>query len=834
VFGDTVRANRQRLGMTQEELADQTGVSVRGISDIEIGRTARPRQSTVRLLADAFGLTDTSRDRFVRSALAGEPSPPTEQEQGQVRPVPAQLPADVFAFAGRDDELAELDALLAAGADRTAMVIAAMSGTAGVGKTALAVHWAHRVRSRFPDGQLYVNLRGYDPGQPMAAGEALARFLSALGTGLQNIPLDVDDRAARYRTETAGRRMLIVLDNASSVEQVRPLLPGSATCVVVVTSRDSLAGLIAVHGAHRLGVGLLPPAEADGLLRRLIGARVEAEPEAAAALAAQCARLPLALRVAAELAVSRPDTPLADLAAELADQRQRLDRLDVGDDPRADVSAVFSWSLRRLPPAAVKTFRSLGLHPGPDIDAYATAALANIDLAHARRMLDMLARAHLVHPTTPGRYAMHDLLRAYAHRLAIAHDAGEDHRAVLGRLLDYYLATSAAAMDRLYPFQAGQRPHIPPPTTPAPELPDVDAARGWLDAERSSLVAAVVHTATHGLPAHTVWLSSILFRNLAGSHPLDALTVHGVARDAARETGDAGGEADANSGLGAAHLRLGRHDLAAEHYAQALVLCRQIGDGLGQGKALNALGLVERRLGNYGPAERYFQQALELSREGGDRESEADALTNLGVLESRRGRHEAAAEYQQQSLELYRLNGDRLGEADALNALGMAEEQLGRYAFAVEHYQRGLVLFQQLGNRSGEAHTLDNLGTIHISLGEPDRAAVYLEQAIEMFREMGDREGESWALNGLGEAAQLAGRPADARTHHDAALTASVETTARGQQARAHAGLGLAHQSLDDPQRARHHYEQALDLYTRLESPSADTMRGHLEILDQA
>jgi DNA-binding SARP family transcriptional activator len=379
------------------------------------------------------------------------------------RALPAQLPADVHAFTGRQDELAELDRLLAgpgpaglpglqglpgraglagpgglagpaaaagaatAAGEPTAVVIAAISGTAGVGKTALAVRWAHRTRDRFPDGQLYVDLRGYDPEQPVSATDALAGFLTALGVPAAEIPPAVDDRAARFRTEITGRRLLLLLDNAATVDQVRPLLPGAASCFVLVTSRDSLAGLIARHGAHRLDLDLLPLPDAVTLLRTLLGGRVVAEPAAAATLAEQCARLPLALRVAAELAASRPATPLRQIVTDLADDRRRLDLLDAGGDRHTAVRAVFSWSYRHLPAHAAQAFRLLGIYPGPDLDPQATATLFDTSLDGARQLLDLLARAHLIqparrHPADTGRYGMHDLLRAYATQLASAED----------------------------------------------------------------------------------------------------------------------------------------------------------------------------------------------------------------------------------------------------------------------------------------------------------------------------------------------------------------------------------------------------------------------------
>jgi DNA-binding SARP family transcriptional activator len=346
------------------------------------------------------------------------------------RAVPAQLPADVAAFTGRQEELSQLDTLLlttqqAATGTQPAVTVAALSGTAGVGKTALAIRWAHRARSRFPDGQLYVDLRGYDPEQPVPPADALAGFLDALGVPGQDMPRSVNDRAARYRTETAGRRMLVLLDNAASVDQIRPLLPGAATCFVLVTSRHSLPGLVARHGAVRLDLDLLPLADALALLGTLLPGRVSAEPGAAATLAEQCARLPLALRVAAELAAARPAATLSQIVAELADQRRRLDLLDAGGDPYTAVRTVFSWSYRNLPATAAEAFLLLGTHPVTDLDPPQAAEVIRTSVDGARQVLDLLASVHLIQHTPPrpadtDRYRMHDLLRAYATHLASA------------------------------------------------------------------------------------------------------------------------------------------------------------------------------------------------------------------------------------------------------------------------------------------------------------------------------------------------------------------------------------------------------------------------------
>ena len=726
---------------------------------------------------------------------------------------PAQLPAVVTGFIGRDAELRELDRLLSPpGRQPSATVISTICGTAGVGKTALAVNWSHQVQDRFPDGQLYVNLRGYDPDQPATPADALAGLLVGLGVPGREVPVALDDRAARYRTQTAGRRLLVVLDNASSVEQVRPLLPGTSSAVVLVTSRDSLPGLVALHGAHRLDLDLLPLPDAITLLRRLIGERVDADPATAAALAGQCARLPLALRVAAELAAARPSIRLADLVEELADEQQRMDLLNAGGDPRAAVGPVFSWSLRHLPTDTVRLFRLAGAHPGPDLDPYAAAALTGSTIAQARRALDTLVRAHLIHPTGPGRYGMHDLLRAYAASLTTAQDAADDRRA-LERLFDYYLTAAAAAMSTLYPAENPHLPQLPPPS-PAPDLTGPAAARSWLDAERPTLVTVAAHTAEHGWPTHAVRLAVILRRYLYGGYDSEGQVIYDHARNAARRTGDRAGEAWAVHGLG--------------DFEQALVLFRQVGNRSGEGRALNNLGIHEEWRGRYRRAADLIQQALALAEQDGDRRAQVHAITNLSRIELRLGRDELATGYIHRAMTLLRHQGNRSGEANALLGLGDLHLHFGRHQQAADVFEQALALYRQLGSRSGEAAALNSLGGAHTRLGRPGQAIDYHRRALGIYWAAGEANRQAWALNGLGEAAHAAGHHTDAVTYHTDALTLATDRGIPEQQACAHTGLGDAHTTLDHPTQARQHYQHARAIYTDLGIPDAETIRTHL------
>ena len=801
--GARLRAQRERLLLTQEDLAARSGVDARTIRDIETGRTARPRPSTVRLLTEA---------------LAGPPRDAAPDPDPSAVRAPAQLPADVAGFTGRVAELGMLDAMLERGEPAT-VIISAISGTAGVGKTALAIHWAHQVRNRYPDGQLYVNLRGYDPEQPMTPGQALAGFLDGLGVPGHDIPLDLDQRAARFRSETAHRRLLIVLDNASSAEQVRPLLPGGSSCTVLVTSRDSLAALVAVHGAHRIDLDLLPDADALALLRRLIGRRIDTDAAAGALLSRQCARLPLALRVAAELAASRPGEPAKELVAELADEQQRLDLLDAGGDPRAAVTAVFSWSYRNLPADTARMFRLLGLHPGQDLDAYAAAALAGTTVDRARRLLGSLLRAHLVQPTAASsyasRYAMHDLLKAYAAQLARAHDAEPDRRAAVGRLIDYYLGAAVTAMNRLHPAEIDHRPEVPEPTGPA--LGTATRARSWLDEQRATLTSIAAHSAEHGWPERAVQLSITLYRYLYGGHHAEAIIVHERARVAAASCGDHAGQAHALVSLAVTNALGGRPGDAVELLQQAVAIYRELDDGYGLARALHNLGCVEERAGDYRSALGHMAESVRVARAAAARDATASALGSLGYTATIVGRHTVAAAALEQAICIDRELGNVWNLTRSLTNLGLVHHHRGDYPSAVDCHRQAAEVARDNGDKLAEAHAIAGLADVDLRTGRPAEAAQRFDQALAQFLSAGDHHNEAWALNGLGESERVTGHPHAAARRHTEALTVATRISYLPQQLRAHEGLALAYADLADDNAAHRHDQLASALHDRLD-----------------
>jgi len=651
--------------------------------------------------------------------------------------VPRQLPPAVAHFAGRTDELAMLTDLLGAEASGT-VVISAVGGTAGVGKTALTVYWAHRVADRFPDGQLYVDLRGFSPGgQAVAPAEAVRRFLDALNVPPERIPVDLDAQTALYRSQLAGRRVLVVLDNARDSAQVRPLLPAASGCMVLVTSRNQLSGLVAADGAHPLDLSVLSVGEARELLARRLGAqRVAAEPNAVEEIIARCARLPLALTLVAARAAGRPRVALHMLAGELADARRRWQTL-TGDDPHTDVRMVFSWSYQALTPAAARLFRLLGLHPGPDITAPAAASLAGITPDAVRPVLAELTRANLLAELTTDRYTSHDLLRGYASHLADTIDTAEQRHTATGRVLDHYLHTAYPADRLLYPTR-DPVPLAPPRAGITPEqLSDPAQALDWFLAQRPVLLAAVAHAAATGFDTHTwqlAWTLATFLDRRALWH--DWVAVGRAAVAAAQRLADPAIQTRTFLNLAHAHLRLGHFDEAHTQLRHALDLASRSGDQTREAHTHRSLAILSERQGRPAQGLHHAQQALRLFQATGHQAGQARALNEVGWCHALLGEHQQALTHCQQALTLLQQLDHREGQADTWNSLGYAHHHLGQYTRALTCYQRALTLYQDLGDRYQEATTLTYLGDTHYAAGSRRAARGAWQQALTILDDL--------------------------------------------------------------------------------------------------
>lgn len=698
---------------------------------LDVYRYARKR------LVDNLGLEPgIALQRLHQIILRGRPVPTDPASPVPGRAVPAQLPADLTVFVGRRSSLDQLDAVLT-GKARTA-VISTIAGTAGVGKTTLAVHWAHLIRDRFPDGQLYLNLRSYDHARdPMQPMEAIARFLDALAVPAARIPIDLDAQAALYRSLLADRRMLVVLDNARDPEQVRPLLPGSASCLVLVTSRSLLTGLVATEGAHPIILDLLSLDEARDLLARRLGPeRIAAEPDAVEEIVSRCARLPLALAIVAARAATRPDQPLAMLAAELSDAHEQLNAFATAD-PMTDVRTVFSWSYRALTPAAAELFRLLGLHPGPDVSTAAAASLAGVPIANVQPILGELTRAHLIIEAVPGRYTFHDLLRAYATELA--HDRDSDHQRedAAQRILDHYVHSAYNAERVLNPAPDPIRLTPLHPGVVAENPADHQAALDWFDAEHRVLLASVDYAVRARRDLYTwqlAWtLATFLYRR-GYWHEQAATQRHAV--DAAQRLADPRELARVLVYLARAYVKLRRHSDAEAHLRQALDLFRECGDLSWQAQTSHFLAYSSETQGHYREALGHEEHALALCAAAGDRFGQAYALNSIGWFHAQLDDHGPALEYCQQALSIMQDIDERPGEANTYDSLGYIHHHLGQYQIARDHYQSAVDIYRYLGDRYEESQTLNRLGDTYLAVGDREAARDVWQQALTILNSL--------------------------------------------------------------------------------------------------
>lgn len=654
--------------------------------------------------------------------------------------IPAQLPHSMADFTGRTEELRDLDSLLTAEA-ADSVLVAMIVGTPGVGKTTLAVQWAHRIKARFPDGQLYINLRGFDPGGPaMETPDAIRGFLDAFEVPHQRIPVNLDAQAALYRSLTAGRSLLIVLDNAADADQVRPLLPGSPGSAVIVTTRNQLTGLVAAEGAHSLFVDLLTLAEARLFLERRLGAdRVEADLRAVDEIIVSCARLPLALSiVAARAAVMPKGFLLGALAAELREAQGLLDAFD-GDDDATNVRAVFSWSYQRLSEPAQRLFRLLGWHPGPSISVPAAASLAGATASQVRRTLRQLAGAHLVQESAPGRFSFHDLLRAYAAEQAERIDSEADRRGATERVLDHYLHTAHRAGFAMYPHREDTISLVTAqPEIVIAEVGEHQLAAEWFVAEHPVILATLRHGADLGFDRHVYQLAWALAPYFDyNGHWHDFAETQQAAVHAARRLGDGYAVALTSRLLGVSSGRLGRYDQGLECLRQALDEYRRLDDFAGQAHTHRNSAAICDEQSRYRDGLEHARQALELFRSIDDRVGEGRAMNAVGWFHLQLGEEERGLGVCRQALELQRSTGDRYGQAETLDSLGYAHYRLGHFDEGRSAFERAIELYQVFDDRYSEANSLARLGDTLEAAGDLDAAGAAWERALRILRQLG-------------------------------------------------------------------------------------------------
>jgi transcriptional regulator with XRE-family HTH domain/tetratricopeptide (TPR) repeat protein len=725
-FGEVLRRLRTRAGLTQEDLAERAKIAARTISDLERGQATMPHRSTVRRLASGLDLDEVATERLVRAARNRVSVWP-----GQVaarRTAIRTLPRDIASFTGRQ---AELGRLLSAGTGESLAGLYAIGGMAGVGKTAFAVHAAHRLAPRFPDGQVFISLHGHTPGRsPADPAHMLASLLPTWGVDATRMPADLEALARLWRDRLAGKRVLLVLDDAASTEQVWPLLPGSAGCLVLITSRRHLTAL---QDAVAISLDILPARDAADLVVRLAGRPgVRAADPAVAEISRLCGYLPLAMGMLARQLHHHPAWTLGGLAAELSAAR---DRLELMQAENLSVSAAFDLSYADLTPGQQQLFRRLGANPGTDFDACAVAALDGTDLAVARRRLRALYDHYLVAEPAPGRYRMHDLIRERARKLA-ATDEAKDVQAAVGRLLDYYQRTAA---------DSGEL--------------------AWLRAERANLLACVDYAASQGQDARLVELTAALAELLFRDGPWsEAISLHTAAVAAAARLADRTGQARALYDLGTARRMTGDCQGAVGDLQSAASIYGDLGDRCAQATALTELGLVRQLTGDHKGAACLLDVALDTFCELGDRRGQASALNALGMVAITIGDYDGAADLQRAALRIYRELGYLLGQAHAHFGLAAAQRLAGDYQGAGGQLDEALRIFGDVGDRGAQAAVLNETGTLHRLNGDGDLAMLCHQRALVLAQEIGSSWDEAHAHAGLGRCMLAAGSTTNAES----------------------------------------------------------------------
>jgi tetratricopeptide (TPR) repeat protein/transcriptional regulator with XRE-family HTH domain len=859
-FAGLLRELRTEAGLTQEELAEAAGLTSRAISYLERGEVTTPHKETVRLLADALRLVGPARAQF--ETTARRRAGPGGVDAAAVT---RTLPRDVASFTGRQRELAEI----AAGAECPVVSIHAIGGMAGIGKTAFAVHAAHRLARKFPGGQIFLPLHGHTPGQPPAeAADALAGLLAVIGVPAAQIPAGLEARMALWRGCVAGRQLLLILDDAVSSEQVAPLLPGSGGSLVLVTSRRHLSAL---EDATPISLDTLPPDEAAELLVRLTGrAGLNPQEPAINDLARLCGYLPLAIGMVARQLRHHPAWTAAGRAAELA---AAADRLGLLTTENLSVAAAFDLSYAGLSGDQQRLFRRLGLHPGTEIEGYAAAALDDTELSAARRGLEDLYDQYLLTEPAAGRYRMHDLIRGYARALAVRVDPDDDREQVMARLLDYYQHTAARA-DALISRQTRPATGAEDQPIPAalPVLEKPEQALAWARAELASLLGCLDYATRTGQHARVIALTAGLSGLLLNDGPrADAITRHTTAIRAAqhlgdrlgqagalndlgtvlrvtddhraagqaieqalsiyRDLGDQLGEANARHSLGTVLQMTGEYLAAGRTLEHALAIYRDLGDRLGQANALHVLGNVRRLTNDFPAAARALEQALGIYRDLGHRLGEANGLTILGDVLQLTGDYPAAARALEQALDISRQIGNRLYEVQALSYLGNVLRLTGEYSAAARVLEQALGISREIGARFGEANALLTMGIVLRLTGDYPAAAEALGQAVDIYRQFGDRTGQGMALNEKGTLHRITGELTLAEGCHQQALELARAIDSSWEQAHALAGLGRCALAVARTAEGEVRLRQALAIFRQIGSPEAAGVAAELDAL---
>jgi tetratricopeptide (TPR) repeat protein/transcriptional regulator with XRE-family HTH domain len=805
-FGKLLRKLRVDRGLSLEALARESDLSAKAISNLELGRVkGPPRAMTVTLLAGAFGLDEMGR-RWLLAAARGEPVTDEPPVKGAPAP-PYTLLRDINSFVGRSRELARLMDEVGSGEVVTVHVI---SGMAGVGKTALAIHAAHALAERFPDGQVFLQLSGHNADeQPAEPSDTLASLLRAMDTGRQQLPKDLEARAAQWRSWLAGKKVLLVLDDAVASRQIRPLLPGTAGSAVLITSRGKLTEL---EDAHQIPLDVLAHEESAELLVQLASRQdLNRDTSGVEMIAQLCGDLPLALgMLGRRLQCNLAWTP-ADLARELTEARDLPEEIHAG---QKTVGAVLDLSYRGLTGDQQRMFRRLGLHPGADVDEYAAAALDDVDPAEARRHLQALCEQNVITEPRFGRYRFHDLIRALARRRALAEEAVPDRDAAVVRLLDYY-ALAAAASGRHLARRTAPREPRPAGPRPAhvPNIRDREQATTWMTNERLNLAAATEYASVNGHLSHAVAIPAAMHGFLRGQGYWDqALALHQTALSAAVRSKDRAGEAGALTDLGDVQYLRGDYAAAEASLAGAVELADELEDPCAQAGALVELGVLQQNTGRLGPAEASLTRALNLSEAQGDELGKASALNNLGVVQFVTSRLTAATQSQQRALQIFQELGDQLGEASALNALGGVQHTAGDYDNAAANLAEAAKLYESLGDRIGQAYTTGNLGVTQCMMGNLPAASASLGKALELYRRCGSRAGEADMLTSLGGLHGMTGDYESATASLNQALAVYRDLKDRLGEADALAELGVVQHKNGDHESAAASLLQAAEM----------------------